>query len=62
MGFLTWWADQSAWLRYGVALLLIALSTVLFFAGRIWIWGWVVGVILLLFSGPSSSEKKGYRF
>jgi hypothetical protein len=62
MGFLTWWADQSAWLRYGVALLLIALSTVLFFAGRIWIWGWVVGVVLLLFSGPSSSEKKGYRF
>ena len=62
MGFFSWWADQSPWLRYGVALLLIAISTVLFLAGRLWIWGWVAGLILLLFAGPSSSEKKGYRF
>ncbi|QOV88726.1 hypothetical protein [Humisphaera borealis] len=62
MNFFGWWADQSPWLRYGVALLLIAISTVIFFAGTIWIWGWVAGVVLLLFAGPSSSEKNGYRF
>lgn len=33
-----WWGGQSAWLRYGVAL------------------------VLLLFAGPSDSEKKGYHF
>jgi hypothetical protein len=62
MGFFNWWAEQSPWLRYGVALILIAISTIILLAGRIWIWGWVAGVILLLFAGPSSSEKKGYRF
>ena len=62
MRIFTWWAGQSAWLRFGVAFLLIAVSTILYFAGRIWIWGWVVGGIMLLFAGPSSSEKKGYHF
>ncbi|HEX3356737.1 MAG TPA: hypothetical protein VHS31_07195 [Tepidisphaeraceae bacterium] len=62
MGFFTWWAGQSAWLRYGIALLLIAISTIMYFGGEIWIWGWVAGAILLLCAGPSSSEKNGYRF
>ncbi len=62
MGFFGWWSEQSPWVRYGVALLLIALSTIIFFAGRIWIWGWVSGFILLLFAGPSKSEKSGYHF
>jgi hypothetical protein len=62
MGFFSWWAEQSPWLRYGVALLLIAISTIIFFGGRIWIWGWVAGGIMLLFAGPSRSEKNGYHF
>jgi hypothetical protein len=60
---LDWWSEQSPWLRYGVALLLIAISTILFFfADRFWPWGWAMGLILLCFAGPSDSEKKGYRF
>jgi len=62
MHFFSWWSDLPAPLRYGVAILLIAASTVLYFLGRLWIWGWVAGVILLLFAGPSDSEKNGYRF
>jgi len=62
MSFFHWWSDQSPWLRYGVALALIGVSTGLYFAGRLWIWGWMAGVLLLLFAGPSDSEKKGYRF
>ena len=61
--FFEWWGGQSPWLRYGVALFCLAISTtVLLLAGRIWPWGWVVGVILLFFAGPSASEKKGYNF
>lgn len=58
-----WWAGLSPWIRYGVAVFFLGLSTLLFFAfDRFWPWGWVVGVILLLLAGPSDSEKKGYRF
>jgi hypothetical protein len=44
------------------SILLLLLSTALFFAGTFWPWGWAVGMVLLFFSGKSSSEKKGYRF
>jgi len=63
MRFIQWWYGLPLWLRLGIALLLILISTLLWFcADRFWPWGWAMGVILLLFSGPSSSEKKGYRF
>lgn len=55
-----WWSDQSPWVRYGVALLFIAVSTVLFFTGTLWPWGWAVGLALLVVAGPSDMEKKGY--
>ena len=57
-----WWAGLPPILRYGVAVLFLLISTVLLLFGRIWPWGWAVGVVLLLLSGPSDSEKKGYRF
>jgi hypothetical protein len=57
-----WWAGLSPWWRYGVSIALILLSTVMWFLGKLWIWGWLVGVILLLFSGSSDSEKRGYHF
>ncbi len=44
------------------SILLLLLSTVLFISGVFWPWGWAVGMVLLFFSGKSSSEKKGYRF
>ena len=63
MGFIQWWADLPAWLRYGVSLALIGVSTYLFFfANRFWPWGWALGLVLLIFSGPSDPEKKGYNF
>jgi hypothetical protein len=61
MGFFEWWSDLPAWLRYGTAIVFLAISTALWFAGRLWIWGWVVGVVLLLMAGPSQAEKKGYH-
>ena len=61
MGFFEWWADLPAWLRYGVVLVFLVISTGLWFAGRFWPWGWVVGVVLLLMAGPSKAEKKGYH-
>lgn len=62
MGLFGWWGNLHPILRYGVAILLLAISTGLYFAGTIWPWGWVVGAIMLLLAGPSDSEKKGYRF
>lgn len=64
MSFLTdLWSDLPPWSRYGAAIALILVSTLIYFlTGRIWIWGWIVGFVLLVFAGPSDSEKKGYRF
>ncbi len=56
-----WWAGLSPWIRFGVALLFLALSTILWFLGYFFPWGWGVGIILLLFSFPSRAEKKGYH-
>jgi len=36
-------------------------STILWFAGYFWPWGWAVGAVLLIFSFPSGPEKKGYH-
>jgi hypothetical protein len=50
------------YLRAGVALVFLLISTVLWFgANRFWPWGWVVGAVLLVFSFPNSAEKKGYH-
>jgi hypothetical protein len=57
-----WWSEQSPWVRYGVAGGLLLASTLVWLAGRFWPWGWVAGAILLVFSGPSDSEEKGYHF
>jgi len=32
MGFFEWWSDLPAWLRYGTALIFLAISTGLWFA------------------------------
>lgn len=62
MWFFEWWGGQSPMLRYGIALLFIAISTVLWFVDTFWPWGWGVGLVMLMFAGPSDLEKKGYRF
>jgi len=61
--FLEWWGGQSPLLRYGVGLLFLGISTALyFFADRVWIWGWIIGAVMIMFGGPSDSEKRGYHF
>jgi hypothetical protein len=61
MEFFRWWAGLKTWLKVGVALLLLLVSTVLWFTGRFWPWGWVAGVVLLLFSFPNDAQKRGYH-
>ena len=56
-----WWAGLPWWLRLIVAQVFLLVSTLLWFAGTFWPWGWAVGVVLLLFSFPSNAEKKGYH-
>jgi hypothetical protein len=56
MGFLEWWAGLSPWFRFGVAGVLLLISTVLWLAGKFWPWGWAAGSVLLLFSFPSGSD------
>ena len=57
-----WWGGLDPKIRITIPVVLLLISTILFFIGILWIWGWVVGVILLLFSGKSKSEKNGYNF
>jgi hypothetical protein len=61
MGLIEWWAGLPWWLRLGVACLFILVSTIALLAGRVWIWGWAIGIALLIFSFPSKSERKGYQ-
>jgi hypothetical protein len=75
MRLFEWWARLPRWLRVGVALAFLLMSTILwltipllprfFFqgwlAGRLAAFGWAVGAMLLLFSFPSKSERKGYH-
>ena len=57
-----WWAGLTPWLRIGIPLALIGASTILFFLEIVFFWGWLLGIVLLLFSERSESEKKGYHF
>ncbi|MBX9682001.1 MAG: hypothetical protein K2X38_24855 [Gemmataceae bacterium] len=61
MGFFEWWLDLPTGLKMGVSLGLIGISTVLWFAGYLWLWGWIIGSILLVFSFPNDAQKRGYH-
>jgi len=56
------WGELGPLWRYGLPILLLAISTGIWLAGWFWPWGWAVGGVMLLFAGPSDSQKKGYRF
>ncbi len=62
MRLLESWTGLDWKIRVLVPLILLGVSTALYFCGIFWPWGWAVGVALLIFSGPSDAEKKGYRF
>ena len=41
---------MSRWIRYGIPIALLLLSTILYFCGWFFLWGWVLGVVLLIFA------------
>jgi hypothetical protein len=57
----SFWYELPQVLRIAVGLVFIAISTALLLADRIWIWGWVVGAIMILASG-AGKNKGGYNF
>jgi hypothetical protein len=60
--FIDWWAGLNAWLRFGVAGIFLLLTPILLlFTTRIWIGSLALGLALLIFSFPSSNERKGYH-
>ena len=56
-----WWTGLNWKLRLAVAVSLLLVSTVLYFADVFWPWGWVMGTGLLMFSFPNDAEKRGYH-
>ena len=60
--FIDWWAGLDPWLRIGIPIVLLGVSLVFLLFGRIFFLGWILGGLLLLFSGKSDAEKKGYHF
>ncbi len=56
-----WWTGLNTWLRFGVAGAFLLASTILWLVGYFWPWGWVVGIILLLFSFPNDAQRRGYH-
>jgi hypothetical protein len=61
MELFEWWAGLSPWIRFGIAAAFLLVSTILWLMDTFWPWGWAVGAVLLLFSFPSRTEKKGYQ-
>ena len=58
-----WWMDLSPWLRAGTAITLIVISLLLWLlTSKLFIGLLGTGIALLIFSGPSDSEKNGYHF
>jgi fucose permease len=56
------WYELPFLLRIGLGLLLIGISTLIFFAAdRIWPYGWIAGAIMVLGSG-AGGNKNGYNF
>ena len=46
-GFFDWWLGRPKPVRYGISFFLIGLSTLFYFLGQIWFWGWASGGALL---------------
>ena len=57
-----WWAGLNWKIRLGIPIVLLLISGLLLLDGILWISGWLIGFVLLIFGGPSDSEKNGYNF
>jgi len=54
VAFLEWYFEQSVLARLVIPAIFLGISTYLFFAQDIiWIWGWVIGGVLLISCIPS---------
>jgi hypothetical protein len=52
-----WYFDFPPLVRFFITLVPLAISTVLFFCGTFWPWGWGVGAIMLCCSLPTRGEQ-----
>jgi hypothetical protein len=59
--FFEWYGGLSPWLRFGAALAFLLISTIFLLNDRVWILGWAIGIVLLLFAFPSGPQQKGYH-
>jgi hypothetical protein len=57
MEFLQWYFDYSPGKRFLIALVPLAISTIMYFSGMFWPWGRGVGTILLCCSFPTDGER-----
>ncbi len=57
---ISWLLDSPHWVRALIGLALLGVSTLLYFGGTIWPWGWVVGGIILLAAIPSGGQKSRF--
>ncbi|MEM7230024.1 MAG: hypothetical protein AAF432_14540 [Planctomycetota bacterium] len=48
MSLIEFWIDLPWWLKYGVALIFLIISTVMYFNDVFWPAGWAIGGVLLL--------------
>jgi hypothetical protein len=56
-----WYGGLSPWIRFSVAGLFLLYAGIMLAFGRFSVWGWAVGIALLIFSFPSRNERKGYH-
>ena len=61
MKLIEWWSGLSGMIKIAVPIIILTISLLfLILGGRILIIGWVLGFVLLFFSGRSKQEKDGY--
>ena len=59
---INWWANRSFVIRIGFPLIILIIAGIMFLYGELCIPAWVIGGVLLMFSGKSKSENNGYGF
>ena len=61
MKFIEWWSGLSGMIKLAVPIIILTISLLFLIIGnRIIPIGWVLGFVLLCFSGRSKQEKDGY--
>jgi predicted Kef-type K+ transport protein len=61
-GILDWYFDLSPLVRFLIALAVLGVCMAGWFLGFFSVWVFAIGVVMLMFSFPSQSEKSGYNF